>query len=263
LGIRVENTSSAAITDATAFIDFIAEDNLPIVWNASSLDGGKITAKGITYDAKTIGDIPPGGHTTLDLILPLKTDLSAGSSAFSVASSVTYGGMTISAAPLSVVVNSDAFVTSSLRYFDEDGSPLGSGSLPPSVGKTTHYRAVWTVHAGTHDLRDVTVSATLPDGVVWDDFVTANTGFMTYNDATRVVTWTIANIPASSDDVSARMSVAVTPKEEDRGTEKIVIGTVIMRAKDDATGSSIERTDDAVTTMCNGDDGVAGKGIVL
>lgn len=262
LSIRLENTSSAPITDAAALVDFTAEDNLPISWSAASLDGGKVTAKGITYDATAIGTIAPGDHAIVNLLLPLKTDLAAVSSTFSIAGSATYSGITVSASPITVSLNSDASVSSLLRYYDDDGSPLGSGPLPPTVGSATHYRAIWSVNAGSHDLKDVTLSATLPDGVVWDDFSTATGGSITYDASTRVVRWTISGIPAGSSDVSARMSVSFTPTSADVGTEKTMMGRAVMTAKDDTTGSMLERSDDAVTTACEGDVLAVGKGTV-
>jgi hypothetical protein len=262
MSLRLDNTSDAAIADATALLDFTAEDNLPISWADAVLDGGKITAKGITFDAAAIGSIPAGSYALLNLAFPLKADLSAVSSTFSVAFSATRGSVTVQATPLTVELNSDAGVTATLRYYDEDGSPLGSGPLPPAVGSTTHYRAVWAVAGGNHGIKDVTVSATLPEDVVWDDFSTATSGSISYDSSTRVIRWTISSIPAAGAQVSARMSVSITPAADDVGLEKTVIGKVVLVAKDALSGATIERSDDAVTTACDGDALAAGKGVV-
>lgn len=262
VALRIENTSDAAVSDATALLDFTAEDNLPIDWGTAILAGGKVTAKGIVFDAKAIGAIAAGSHKTLDLAFPLKTNLSAVSSTFSVAFSATRGAITVQASPLTVQLNSDAAILSTLRYFDDDGAPLGSGPLPPIVGSTTHYRATWTIASGLHGLNTVTVSATLPEGVTWDDFSTATSGSMSYDASSRTVRWTTSSVPAGSAAVTARFSVSITPTVADVGLAKTLVGKTVLNAKDDMTGSVLERSADAVTTECEGDVLATGKGTV-
>lgn len=262
MALRFENTSDVAINDATALLDFTAEDNIPIDWKTAVLDGGKTTAKGITFDAKAIGSIAPKDHVTLNLAFPLKSDLSAVSSKFSVAFSATRGAMTITATPLTVSLNSDASISSTLRYFDEDGAPLGSGPLPPTVGTVTHYRAVWSVAGGLHGLRDVSVSAVLPDGMVWDDFSTASSGMITFDATSRVVRWAISSLPAGSGEVTARMSLSFTPTSSDVGLVKTVLGKAQLAAKDNISGTAIERSANPITTSCDGDSFATGKGVV-
>ncbi|MEK7633032.1 MAG: CARDB domain-containing protein [Patescibacteria group bacterium] len=262
IALRIDNTSDTAIADATALLDFTAEDNLPIDWGTAVLAGGKVTAKGITFDAKTIGTVAAGSHKTLDLAFPMKLDLSAVSSAFSVAFSATRGAITVQSAPLTVQLNSDAAILSTLRYFDDDGAPLGSGPLPPMAGSTTHYRATWTIASGLHGLDAITVSATLPEGVTWDDFSTATSGSMLYDVGTRIVRWTMSSIPAGSAAVTARFSVSITPTAADVGLAKTLVGKTVLNAKDDMTGSVLERSADAVTTECEGDVLTTGKGTV-
>jgi uncharacterized repeat protein (TIGR01451 family) len=262
IALRLENTGDASITDATALLDFTAEDNLPIDWSSAVLNGGKITARGITFDTKTIGSIAPGEHVTLNLAFPLKTDLSAVSSAFAVAFTATQSGITVQASPLTVSLNSDAGLTSTLRYYNEDGSPLGSGPLPPVVGDTTHYRAIWSISSGLHGLKDVSVSAVLPEGIVWDDFATADGGFVSYDPNTRIVRWTVSSVPADASSISARFSVALTPTSSDVGLVKTIVEKTVLSAKDEATSAVIERSADAITTECAGDVYAQGKGVV-
>ncbi len=262
VALRLENTGDVPITDASALLDFTAEDNLPITWSTAVLDGGKITAKGITFDTKRIGTLAPGAHVALNLAFPLKTDLSAVSSAFSIAFSATQLGVTVYAPSLTVVLNSEVQLTSTLRYFAEDGSPLGSGPLPPVVGSATHYRAIWSIASGVHAVKDVTVSATLPDGVVWDNFATADGGSVTYDDVTRVVRWTMSSIPKDASALTAKFSVSITPNANDEGLVKTIVGSSVFRAKDEETGAVIERTVPPVTTECIGDTRAVGKGNV-
>jgi hypothetical protein len=161
-----------------------------------------------------------------------------------------------------VSLNSDASITSTLRYFDEDGAPLGSGPLPPTVGTATHYRAVWSVTGGLHGLRDVSISAVLPEGVSWDDFSTASSGSITFDPSSRVIRWAISSLPAGGGEVTARMSLSFTPTAADVGLVKTLLGKTQLAAKDDMSGAAIERSADAVTTACDGDSFATGKGVV-
>ncbi|MFA6018443.1 MAG: hypothetical protein WCT28_04395 [Patescibacteria group bacterium] len=262
LSLRLDNTSDAEISNVSALLDFTAEDNLPISWTDAVLDGGRVTAKGIDFSSGVLGSIPANDHIIFNLSFPLKTDLSAVSSAFSIAFSATRGLVTVYATPLNVALNSDAGIRSTLLYYDDDGTPLGSGPLPPVVGSTTHYRAVWTIATGSHGLRDVSVSAALPEGIVWDDFSSATSGVVSYDESTRAVRWVLSNIPAGTTQVSARMSIAFTPVAADLGLEKTVLGKIVLQAKDESTGAVVERTADAVTTACDGDAFAIGNGQV-
>lgn len=262
LTARVENTSDAPVSDAALLFNFSAEDNIPIDWKTAVLAGGRATSQGIVFDAKTLGTIAPGDHKVLNLGFPLKSDLSAVSSAFSVVLTATRGSITVSTAPMTVTLNSDASLSSVLRFYDTDGSALGSGSLPPTVGKATHYRGVWTIGSGLHGLNDVTVTATLPDDVAWDDFSTATSGSVVYDPTSRVITWKLSSIPGASAAVTARFSVSITPVSADVGLTKTMVGKATLRAKDDVTNAAIERTTDVVTTACDGDVLVSGKGMV-
>lgn len=262
VSLRIENTGDTPVSDATALLDFTADDNIPIDWKTAVFAGGKATAKGITFDTKAIGVLAPKDHVVLNLGFPLKTDLAAVSSAFSMVFSATQGGITVQATPMKVTLNSDASLSSVLRFYDNDGSPLGSGPLPPVVGQTTHYRGIWSVVGGAHGLNSVTVSATLPDGVVWDDFSTATSGTMTFDATSRVVLWTISSIPEGSTAVAARFSLSVVPVTADVGFAKNMLGKATLRAKDDLTDAVLERSVDGVTTACEGDVLVTGKGTV-
>lgn len=262
LSLRIENTGDAPIADATALLDFTAEDNIPIDWKTAVLAGGKSTAQGIAFDAKAIGTLAPKDHVVLNLGFPLKTDLAAVSSTFSIVFRATQGGITVQATPMNVTLNSDASLSSVLRFYDNDGSPLGSGPLPPTVGQTTHYRGIWNVVGGAHGLNSVTVSATLPDGVVWDDFSTATSGTVTFDPTSRVILWTISSIPEGSTAVTARFSLSVTPVASDVGFSKNMLGKTTLQAKDDQTDAVLERSVDGVTTACDGDALVTGKGTV-
>ena len=116
---------------------------------------------------------------------------------------------------------------------------------------------------GVHNLEDVTVSATLPEGVVWDTFSQADLGVIAYDAGNRIVTWTIAALPDDIAQVGANMSLSITPTSADVGTFVNLLGPSLMVAKDVETGSPVESGAGTVTTELP-DDGLAqGKGVVV
>ena len=67
---------------------------------------------------------------------------------------------------------------------------VGSGPLPPQVGKTTSYRVTWTVANTTSDAATLVVSARLPNSVLWTGKnPTRDAGDMSYDPVTRMVQW--------------------------------------------------------------------------
>lgn len=265
LTIGYENTGENPLTDVSMVVDFqaIADKKVPITWKEAALDGGKLTAEGISFDTKTIGTLATHDGKIKNLIFPVKA-IVAGTEAqsWTVAVHATVNGVTISSQPLTITLNSDTHFSAAARYFTSDGAPLGSGSLPPKVGQTTSYNLLWTLNNTLHTLTDVRVSATLPPGVTWMNATTTDAGNITYDAASRVISWTIASAMASSTSLTANFEVSVTPSVNDAGTFIKLLSGSAFRATDSVTASSLQQTGDILTTECVGDSGVTGKGYV-
>ncbi len=85
---------------------------------------------------------------------------------------------------------------------------------------------------------------------------------MSYDAATRTVTWEITDMPADTGDVTATMRVSVTPSGADVGSFVKLLSGSAFRATDAVTNATIQLTADSLTTECEGDENVAGKGTV-
>ena len=260
--LRIQNTGMEALTGVTALLDFQSDGALPITWSEAALDGGRITAAGIVYDTSLLGDLAPGERVLFNLAIPLKADVSASASTFSLTLSATSGATTVQAKPVQVSLNSDASFKAEARYFDQDGAPLGSGPLPPKVGETTSYRVLWLITNGLHELEDISVSTTLPSNGEWDDFSSADLGSVVFDTGTRTVRWTVSNMPNDVQTVRASFSLSITPTDEEVGEFiKLTTGSS-LQARDGETGSAIERQNDELTTELETDDYAQNKGIV-
>ncbi|MBI1907822.1 DUF11 domain-containing protein [Candidatus Uhrbacteria bacterium] len=258
-----ENTGESDMADVSFLVDFQAEGKIPISWSEASLDGGRLTADGIRFDAATIGTLVPNDNKLKNLIFPVRDELVTGDSqTWTVVVHATVGGVTISSQPLTVTLNSDTSFTAQSRYYTEDGAPVGEGPLPPSVGETTSYQIVWSVTNALHALDDVRVSATLPPSAEWEGTTNADLGSLSYDAATRTVSWDIAGLQAAAGEAIATFMVTTTPENDDVGEFVKLLSGSAFRATDSETGSSIQLTADTLTTECEGDALVEGKGYV-
>ncbi|MEK7459105.1 MAG: hypothetical protein AAB663_01725 [Patescibacteria group bacterium] len=263
ISVGYENTGESSITDLSLLLDFQAVGKAPITWSDATLDGGTTTADGIKWSTTTLGAVAAGEKKTRNAIFPLKDTLAAGDAqTFSVVVHATVDGVTTQSQPLTITLNSDTSFTAASRYFTDDGAPVGDGPLPPTVGDTTSYQLEWTVHNALHALKDVRVSATLPPSANWTDTTSTAFGAVSYDAATRTVTWVIADMPADTGDVTATLRVSVTPNGSDVGSFVKLLSGSAFRATDTVTNASIQLNADSLTTECEGDENVAGKGTV-
>lgn len=262
--VGYENTGSTPITDLSLLLDFQSDGKVPITWSDATLDSGTVTSAGIRWSAATLGSIAVGEQKSRNAIFPLKDELAAGDvQQFSVVLHATVNGVTIQSQPLVITLNSDTSFSASARYYTDDGAPVGSGPLPPTVGEKTSYEVTWVLSNALHALSDVRVSATLPPSATWEDDATTSFGGLTYDAATRTVTWEIADMPQATGDVTATMQVSVTPDGSNVGSFVKLLSGSAFRATDAVTKASIQLTADSLTTECEGDENVAGKGSVV
>lgn len=263
LTIGYENTGEADLTGVSLLVDFQAEGKIPITWSEASLDGGRLTADGIRYDATQIGTLAPQDKKTKNLIFTVRDELTAGESqSWTVTIQATVGDVTIRSQPLTVTLNSDTSFSAQSRYYTPDGAPVGVGPLPPKVGEMTTYELVWTIGNALHALEDVRISATLPASAEWGGTTATDMGVLTYDQASRTISWNITDLPVLSSAATATFTVQVTPEDDDIGEFVKLLSGSAFRSTDSVTNSSIQLTAGTLSTECEGDTGVEGKGYV-
>ncbi len=263
VGVQIQNTGTAAITDASIILDFQPDKGVPIVWSKALLDGGVLAADGVHFDVKTIGALNPNDKKTFNLSFPVKTDFVAGDvQAFTVVAKATSGGSTVLSSPLNVKTSASVTFSATAHYYSTDGAPIGSGPLPPVVGQETSYEVMWSVTHALHPLENLTVTATLPAGVTYGGNQAADAGAIIYDDNTRTVRWDVAALTAGSAVVHGKFYVKVTPEAADAGQLKKILSGSSLRVTDSDTGARIDRDADPLTTDLPDDKFAAGKGIV-
>ncbi len=96
---------------------------------------------------------------------------------------------------------------------NNDGTPVGTGDLPPRMGVTTSYRVIWNLKNSLHDLGNVEVSTILPQDVIWKETSGKDIGVLSYNPTTRQVRWQISKLPKDIKQAQTWFDVAITPTD--------------------------------------------------
>lgn len=160
-------------------------------------------------------------------------------------------------------LNSDLILKTAGRYFNEDNIALGSGPLPPEVGKTTSYRIIWSLTNSVHEISNVKVKTILPENVYWTGKSVISAGQLNFNVNTREIIWTINLIPLTVRKLEGSFEVSINPTNEDEGNLLVLTPETTLEAYDKKTNDQIFLTQGAITTNLDGDIIAEGKGIVI
>ncbi len=269
--IDYTNQAKETAENVSFILDVTGTGKLPIDWAHADLRSGKQNGNQIVWDKATLsklGSVKPNDTGLLDFTLPLLTG-STVTDQFTLTLTAKIGSIgaskeskTIKATPIQISLNSQVGFKSEARYFTPEGTPVGSGALPPTVGKTTTYRVYWNITNALHDLSGIAVTTSLPSHVTWSDKTQTDIGTIAYKSAGRVVTWTIPKLPTSIPDAGAWFDVTVKPVAQDVDTSLPLTTSSTLNAKDVSTSTAVSKTADAVTTNLSTDEFAAGKGTV-
>ncbi len=154
------------------------------------------------------------------------------------------------------------------RYYDSTGAVIGSGALPPMVGKTTVYRVNWTVTNTTSDASTLIVKATLPNSVMWPGTnLSRDAGDLSFDPVTRTVQWTLNVLPAGTGGrlpaLTAHFDVSITPTTEQIGTTPVLLETPSATATDSYTTRTLTGSVATLSTDIPTDTKAGGQSVVL
>jgi hypothetical protein len=145
------------------------------------------------------------------------------------------------------------------RYFSDDLSKIGSGPIPPKVGKTTTYVIRWAVTAGGGSMSDINITTTIPDGV---SFADSGNDHISFDSSTSTVTYSLDSLPSGSTE-TASFSVAVTPTEADLNKLLVLTNEAIATATDDNSNESVQVQVKKITSNLTSDPGAEDDGVVV
>ncbi len=271
--IDFKNPGTESVEGVGFTLTLLADKKLPIDWDRAEISNGVRSRNIIRWDKtrmEALTKLTPGEEGIIDFTLPLVGTMSSDQSdAFTVALAMDVsrvGSLTstriIEATPIRLSVNSNVSLSAEARYFAEDGTPLGSGDLPPHVGATTGYRILWDLSNSLHDLGNVEVSTILPQDVVWKDVSGKDIGTLLYNPTTRQVRWQTSKLPSDIKNAQAWFDISITPKKADVGKFIKLTNQTALEAIDLLTKAEVNSTLPVVTTELPNDDLASGKGVV-
>ncbi|MEK7130489.1 MAG: hypothetical protein AAB793_02435 [Patescibacteria group bacterium] len=204
---------------------------------------------------------PPKNVSTKDLIIAVKGQAVS-------KNVVDLEGVEIKsdASPVEVRITTQVQLRPEARYTDDEYQPLGTGPVPPEVGKTTTYQIQWYLSNASNEVTDAKITTTLPQNVFWKGGETGS-GTLSFDPATREVAWTINRVPARSgldlSGLSANFTVSITPKELEIGSSITLTEQTSLEALDGFTNQIIQKKFDILTTDLPTDSLYAGKGKVV
>ncbi len=216
-----------------------------LVWNKSSLGNLSTLASGATAELNFKFDTPKLGsgnefikNPTLELLATLKGR-----------ESVVGGDGKKEVVKVEstkrLKLNSTIGLASQAFYYTEEAGDRGP--LPPKVGEETEYTIIWTVTNSSNDLREATVTATLPPYMKWLGFVGSQTEtvkFSPIDSGGGELVWSLGSVRAGTGfGLGARQvifRVGLTPALSQLGTAPVILSAPIMSAVDTFTGVTLK-----------------------
>lgn len=285
VSLGYQNTSPEAIKDASiqlqfeSFIDGKSSTGTSLLnWSAlEDSNHGATTTKSriqtIAFDKRHIAEfenLPSQSQGLIEVSLPTLAAPSGTKSAVIIvkaqANAPTVGGTKVNRViklkPIQLTYRTDATVAAEARYFTEEGAPVGSGPLPPIAGQVTTYRLEWRLDKTFHDLKNVSVSATLPRVANWGGKAASDAGTIIYNTSTRSIVWTMNAVPADVNELMAHFNVEVTPESVDIERFAAVLNATTIQFMDGQTGDIMNLQLSPLNTDLQNDEGAKGKGVV-
>lgn len=164
-----------------------------------------------------------------------------------------------------IKVGTDLALTAKALY--SSGAFKNTGPWPPVADQETTYTIDLSLTNTVNSVAGTVVTGVLPSYVRYVGATSPADGSVSYNAATRTVTWRAGEIPAGSGfGAAARSSafqVALLPSASQRGTSPILMSSVKVTGTDLFTKKELSLTRPEITTQITLDPGyVQGKGEV-
>ena len=275
ISIDYENNGNETIKDLSFVLEAQTPEGLgtPIDWSEADLASGKRSEAILRWgsdEIEALGELEPKDTGIIDLLIPLRDTLGSDrSDQFILVLTANLGQVgnidtprSIEASPVTIKINSNASFMTEARFYSADGSPLGSGSMPPTIEETTTYQVSWNLSNSLHSLENVIVSTNLPPDVVFTENSETSAGTLSYNPTTRQVRWNIENLTKNITSASATFDVTITPQEHDLGTFVKLTNATSFDAVDTVTHDTISQAKDILTTELPNDEFAKGQGVV-
>ena len=281
--VKYENKSGVALSDVRIRVSLSGD-----LYDLGTIDISAVPGSGgsiLEWNARNapgLERLAPGGHGEVSFSVRLKDafpiarptdkDFALTAEAELTSPTVPYyfsGKQTESRSRLTTKVAGRVSVDARGFLRGSDSGFASAGPFPPKVGEETQYVLRWVVRNFGTDVKDMKISAVLPDGVRWlENFQTHGVGKMGFDAGNKRVLWEVNEIGATrgvaNAPLEAEFQVGATPDSGEAGGFQMILGVTMFEAEDVFTGARLSGTDVPVTTALSDDSSVkAGGGIVV
>lgn len=213
---------------------------------------------------------PRGATESFSLIVPINQSATGGKNLTFIPHIVVTGrahnlsDTFTSSADLSALnIGTHLKLKSEARYYSSEGDQLGRGSLPPRVGKETKYWALLEITNATSDVKNLTISATLPSFIQWTGKTSVSRGREPqYNPDNRTMTWETSSLSAF-DSAHISFEVSLTPTNEQVGSTPLLVTNLKATAYDTFIDRSITTSGKNLNASLPTDTKAQQKGVVV
>jgi hypothetical protein len=276
LRLRIKNNSTG--NTSLSWAEVKVDSNL-IDWSKVNIADAEIKDKTIIWATgkgeinKKILAMKAGAEEKMDFSLPLLTkanlnNLETGDqTSIKLSSQAQLSNINetkeISGAGLELNISRPFSVTATGRYYASADSLVGSGPLPPQVGKKTSYQIVWTVFAGDEGLKNLRFTSGLPSYIDWggQDEEVSGGGVVGYDQTNKKIEWTIDSLAAGRQ-VSVAFMVNATPSDSQINQLLILTNAANFTAKREVSSTTINNNLSLITSELPDDPVASGKGRV-
>lgn len=236
--VILQNTSGLDLADLKVILQVDPEmvdwTTLKTVVEPTITNIGQIVLDGNNY--VELQKLEKGKELKINYELNIKSSITNLSKNFRTFAQVTVGrvgekeknDLSFSTPVQSAQIKSALKVFNYAWYRDDEGIPVGSGPLPPQVGKKTVFPIDLTLQT-KNNFKQIEVSAYLPDDVTWENQQTVSKGVLNYDSVNRLLLWQIDSLTEADGLVTARFYVGLIPQNSDIGKVKTLLNAQTVK----------------------------------
>ncbi|HTH93390.1 MAG TPA: hypothetical protein VL576_02855 [Candidatus Paceibacterota bacterium] len=252
--------------------DTITNPSFIIALNGTSIDKTTVTATNGYYDPASntitwntdsdpdLATIAPGQSGQLKFSFkPTANDTSDSTADLSVSGTLQSTSQQQSITNIdSKTIRYSAHLQFASQAFFSVGPFKNTGPFPPKAGQSSTYTITWTARPSENALTNVSASAVLPLGTNWVGTTAPPSSPVTYDTATRTVTWNAGVLPKASASTAGQASsvsfqVSVKPTRDQVGQALQLLGTTTIVGTDSTVNVPLSTTRPALTTSLSSD----------
>ena len=154
-------------------------------------------------------------------------------------------------------------VSSKAYYYSEKGDQLGIGPLPPAVDIPTKYWIFWKANNFGNDLTNFSMSAELPENVVWTGNKSVLEGNLQYSENNKRIVWSLDKINKNNNEYKIGFEISIIPTIGDIGNVLQLLKNVEYSTKDSFCEIEMSKSLENLDTNLKYDIYSSGKGKII